>query len=161
MDIPEKADGFTLISVLFMMVVFGIVMMGAGKYWQTTVKRENEKELLFRGDQIQQAIKSYYLSSRDEKNPSYPQNFQALLKDPRSMTVKRHLRKIYRDPMVENGEWGLVLDKGGKFKGVFSRSKKKPLKVAGFSKEYSYFENATTYSDWRFVYENKNGNKQE
>lgn len=152
----EKNSGFTLVSVLCMIVVMSIAMMGASKYWQTTVKRENEKELIFRGDQIRQAIKSYYHSSKDERNPSYPQNFQALLKDPRSLAVKRHLRKPYKDPMTENGEWGVVLDKGGKLKGIFSKSKKKPLKISGFSKEYTYFENAKTYSDWRFVYDPKN-----
>lgn len=148
-----KSGGFTLLSVLFMITVFGISLMGANQYWRTTVKRENEKELLFRGDEIRKGIKSYYHSSGGSREKAYPQTLEALLKDPRSLTVKRHLRRIYRDPMTRAGEWGIVRDKSGKIKGVFSKSLEKPLKISGFPKEYAHFEAALTYSDWRFVYE--------
>ncbi len=148
-------QGFTLISVLFLMVVFGIVLMGADKFWSTAVKREKEAELLFRGDQIRASIKSYYHSSKGGKNPSYPKSLKSLLKDSRYLTVRRHLRKKYKDPMTADGEWGVILDSGRRIKGVFSKSKKKPLKIAGFPVEYEDFEKAKSYSDWRFVYEKK------
>ena len=148
-----KERGFTLLSVLFMMVLFSIALMQANRYWRTTLLREREQELLFRGNQIQQAIKSYYHSAPDEKNAAYPSSLGMLLKDPRYLTVKRHLRKLYKDPMTPDGAWGLIRDDTGKIKGVFSKNKGKPYKTAGFPEKYKAFEKAKTYSKWQFIYD--------
>jgi type II secretory pathway pseudopilin PulG len=146
-------NGFTLLAVLFMTTVFGISLMGANHYWRTMIKRENEKELLFRGDQLRKGIKSYYQGGVRGRSGFYPPTLEALLKDPRSMTIKRHVRRIYRDPMTKSGEWGIIRDKNGKIKGVFSKSREKPLKVSEFPREYARFETALIYSEWRFVYD--------
>ena len=145
--------GFTLLSVLFMMVLFSIALMQANRYWSTTLLREREQELLFRGNQIQQAIKSYYHSAPNEKDAAYPSNLKLLLKDNRYLTVKRHLRKLYKDPMTPGGAWGLIRDDTGRIKGVFSKSKGNPKKKAGFPEKYEDFSKAKTYKGWRFVYE--------
>ena len=128
--------------------------MGVNLYWRTALKRENEAELLFRGDQIRKGINSYYQNNIRGKG-SYPQTLEALLKDPRTMTIKRHVRRIYRDPMTKSGEWGLIRDKTGRIKGVFSKSMEKPLKAENFPKEYASFERASSYSEWRFVHDQK------
>lgn len=156
----HKQSGFTLLSVLFLMVVFGISLVGANTYWSTTVKREKEAELIFRGDQIRKAIESYYNASKSGGKNAYPRNLESLLKDPRSLSVKKHLRKMYLDPMSKDGEWGLITVASGGIKGVYSKSNDKPLKISNFSKEYIDFEKAKSYSDWRFVYD-KNASKQD
>ncbi len=151
--------GFTLLSVLFLMVVFGIALMGANKYWSTMIKREKETALLFRGDRIRKSIESYYNSSKGGRNPSYPRSLKSLLKDPRYLSAKRHLRKIYKDPMSSDGEWGIITEAAGGIKGVYSKSTETPLKVSNFPKEYVDFEKAKSYSDWRFVYDKKSSKK--
>jgi type II secretory pathway pseudopilin PulG len=151
--------GFTLIGVLAFIVVTGISLTAASKYWSTVIKREKEEELLFRGDQIKSAITSYYKHTPKGRTPSYPRNLEDLLKDSRFMSVRRHLRKVYKDPATEDGTWGLIKDSKGGVKGVFSQSKSKPIKTGNFSEEYKDFEKAKTYSDWRFVHKKEKTKK--
>jgi len=75
-----------------------------------------------------------------------------LLKDPRFPVIRRHLRKMYPNPLDPEGKWEFVLDGTGRIKGVFANRKEKPLKVKQFAEDYSDFENAKTYSDWKFVF---------
>ena len=60
MKILNKDNGFTYPAALMLVVVVSVSLMTAHTQWQTTVKRDKEKELLFRGDQILTAITSYY-----------------------------------------------------------------------------------------------------
>ncbi len=141
--------GFTYISALIMIAIASIALTEAVRLWQTVAKREREEELIFRGDQIRRAITSY-ATSTDQGALQYPRGFSDLLKDPRFPGVKRHLRKLYRDPMTDDGKWGLILAEGGGFKGVFSKSEHIPLKTSNFPKEYVSFEKRNKYSDWKF-----------
>lgn len=146
-------SGFTYIGALIVVVVMGISLSTASRYWSTVVKREKETELIFRGDQIRRAIESYCKTTPGGKKPEYPKSLKDLVKDPRFLTPRRHLRKSYRDPMTEEGRWGLVLDSKGGIKGVYSKSEKEPLKVRNFPSDYaSLFEKAKKYSDWKFLY---------
>lgn len=143
--------GFTYMGTLVLLIISGIALTEASKYWQTIAKREREMVLLFRGDQIRRAIQSYYKKSPSGRTPSYPQKLKDLLRDPRMPGVTRHLRKLYKDPMTDDGQWRLILDTAGRVKGVFSKSSEVPLKTGNFSLEYNEFEKATKYSDWKFV----------
>ena len=144
--------GFSYVFVLIIIVVIGIAATSASRYWSTIVKRETEKELLFRGDQIRSAILSYYHASPQGSSPSFPGRIESLIKDNRYPFVKRHLRKYYIDPLTSDGTWGLILDPKNKIQGVFSKSKKKPLKTKNFKSIYKNFEKAKTYSDWKFIF---------
>jgi type II secretory pathway pseudopilin PulG len=142
--------GFTYMSVLVLIIVTGIALTSASRSWRLTMQREREKELLFKGDQIRSAIKSYY-NAMDNKY-SYPSRLEDLLKDPRFLATRRHLRKIYKDPMLTGGEWGIILASGNTIKGVYSKSDGVPLKKGNFSHADKNFELAKTYSDWKFVF---------
>ncbi len=148
----EGERAFSYISVLIFMAVMGISLTAGGTYWSTVIKREKEKELLFRGEQIRCAIESYYNGAPGGGGTQYPSALNDLLKDSRYLATRRYLRKVYSDPMTRDGQWGLVMAPGGRIKGIFSKSKEKPLKVGNFSEDNKSFENAETYSDWRFVY---------
>ena len=151
MKILNKDNGFTYPAALMLVVVVSVSLMTAHTQWQTTVKRDKEKELLFRGDQILTAITSYYEASPGGSG-QYPDSFAVLLKDNRFPAPKRHLRKHYKDPMTEHGEWAIVYDGKGDIKGVYSHSKDPPLKTGGFPREYEAFKNKKHYSDWKFVH---------
>jgi type II secretory pathway pseudopilin PulG len=146
----EKA--FSYLSALVFVAIMGISLTAGGTYWSTVLKREKEKELLFRGDQIRSAIESYYKGAPGGGGAQYPGSLDDLLKDSRYLATQRYLRKVYLDPMTKDGQWGLIMAPGGKIKGVFSKSKEKPLKVGNFPEDYKSFENAEKYSDWRFAY---------
>ncbi|MBW1863002.1 MAG: type II secretion system protein, partial [Deltaproteobacteria bacterium] len=152
MRVILKPEGFSYISALIFVSVMGISITAASTYWSTIMKREREKELLFRGDQIRRAIESYYTGAPGGGGKKYSRSLKELLKDPRYPAPRRHLRKLYKDPMDVDREWGFIMASGGRIKGVFSKSKEKPLKVGNFPAEYENFEKAKTYSDWKFVH---------
>jgi len=143
--------GFTYISALAFVAIMGIALGTAGTSWSTVMKREREKELLFRGDQIRRAIDSYYKQASGGRKSEYPRSLKDLLRDTRHPTVKKHLRRLYRNPLSQDGNWELILDGKGGIKGVFAKSKDMPLKKANFPAGYEGFEKAATYADWKFT----------
>ena len=143
--------GFTYIGLLAILVIIGISMGAAGKYWQNVVARDKEEELLFRGDQYRRAIELYYYAIPGR--PQYPRTVDDLLQDPRSFAGKRYLRRKYKDPVTGEDFVAVeVMDQTGKhIIGVHSPSDKTPLKQANFPDEYQSFLGKTKYSDWLFV----------
>ena len=150
--IRRNRSGFSYLGVLILVAVMSVSLIGTGSYWSTIVKRELEAELLYRGDQIRQAIASYYNNPPGGQNKTYPRQFSDLLKDPRYPNLKRYLRKRYMDPMAHGGQWVYILDASQRLKGVRSSSQGAPLKKGHFPKAYENFETAQTYADWAFVY---------
>ncbi len=148
----NNESGFTFIGLLILISIMGIAMAATGVVWRHDLQRDKERELLFIGGEFRKAIALYY-----EKSPgvikTYPKNLNELLQDKRYPTIQRHLRQIYRDPMTNNGEWGVVRRPDGTITGVFSLAQQMPIKKAGFSVEESMFEQAKQYSDWKFVYQ--------
>jgi len=77
-----------------------IGLMLAVPVWQTQIKREKEEELIFRGNQYVEAIRLY-----QQKNPGkFPAELKELI-DPEQKCI----RKLFKDPMTEDGEWKVVL----------------------------------------------------
>jgi type II secretory pathway pseudopilin PulG len=142
--------GFTYLALLFAVAVMGLALAGAGQVWQTAAKREKERELLFIGNQFREAIGRYYEASPGVKQ--YPVKLEDLVEDKRFPKSKRHLRKIYVDPMTASKDWGLVVQQG-RITGVHSRSTERPLKTGNFSKADAAFEGSETYAAWRFQYQ--------
>jgi type II secretory pathway pseudopilin PulG len=126
-------DGFTFLMALFVVVIIGIMSALTGKSWTMIMKREREKELMFRGSQIKEAIENWY-------NPKYTvpgvqrsqirplMDLKDLLQYPNSLTPLRFLPqsygseledknpkcapdcaklKIYQDPMTGK-EWTVI-----------------------------------------------------
>lgn len=141
--------GFTYIGVLILVALAGVALAGAGTLWSTASKRDKEAQLLFVGDEFRRAIGSYYEGSPGAKQ--FPQKLEDLLEDRRVPIVRRHLRKIYLDPMTGTHEWGLV-KWADRIIGVHTVSEGKPLKTANFRPEDEEFKGAGAYTDWRFVY---------
>lgn len=143
--------GFTYALVLVTLVLMGVGLASAGTVWKTVMQREREEELFFRGDQIKKAIESYYYSGHGGAN-FMPRKIDDLIKDVRFLTIKRHLRKAYADPMTKDGEWEIMRDDQGRIKGVRSKSELEPFRQKGFPLEYKEFENKKRYRDWEFVF---------
>ena len=143
--------GFTYIALLVMVTLIGVGLAGAGQVWSTVAKRDREAELLFIGEEFQRAIGSYYDSSAGA-NKQYPATLADLLEDKRSITVRRHLRRIYRDPFTGRPEWGFVRGPGERILGVYSVAPGAPLKIGNFAKRFESFEGAASCADWKFVY---------
>jgi type II secretory pathway pseudopilin PulG len=147
----NRERGFTYLWVMFTVAITGVLLAGAGQLWRTEAQREKEKELMFIGEQFRLAIGSYYESSPGIPK-RYPPSLEKLLLDDRFPTVKRHLRKIFLDPMTGTREWGLIMQSGIGITGVNSLSAQAPIKRANFHERYASFSEAKSYKDWKFAY---------
>lgn len=152
MVIQRHADGgFTYIGVLILLVAFSVTIMQVASTWSAHDQRRRERELLRAGDEIRDAIGSYYESSPGTTR-QYPPELSALLRDDRFINIRRYLRKIPLDAMSGKPDWELIASPSGGVMGVRISSLKSPFKVSNFSDQDRDLESAATYSDWQFVY---------
>lgn len=90
-------SGYVLFGVVILIIILGIGMTAAVPLWKSVVQRENEQELIWRGYQYMDAIQRY-----QTKFPgAYPPNLDVLVE-------QKFLRKLYPDPMTEDGEWRVL-----------------------------------------------------
>lgn len=143
--------GFTLIGVLLLCAFMGAGLLAYGELASNAAQRDKERELLFVGNQFRQAIGAYY-----EHTPGAVKRFPArladLLEDKRHPVPRRHLRRLYRDPITGAAEWGLVPAPGGGIMGVYSLSQEQPVKTGAFAERDRSFTDAGRYADWQFAY---------
>lgn len=142
--------GFAYVWLLLLVALFGAGLSLAAQMESTLTQRDKEQELLAIGRQFRHAIGSYYKLSLASGLQRYPGSLEDLLRDGRVPGIKRHLRKIFVDPMTGKAEWGLI-KVGGRIVGVHSLSAKKPLKQGGFADDMN-FSGANAYAEWRFVH---------
>jgi len=144
-------NGFALLAVMMIVIIMGISLGAVGLSWRIIMQREREEELLFRGNQIREAISRWYALKSVDQAAMPLRDLKDLLKDPRTPQTVRYLRRLYNDPMT-NKEWELISDPSKGILGVASTSQEKPLKTAGFPDDLQIFNGVTRYSEWRFIY---------
>jgi type II secretory pathway pseudopilin PulG len=94
---PPRNGGYAIIALMIAISVLTVFMLMAVPLWQTTMQREAEEELLFRGRQYVTAI-GLYLKNH---NNLYAQNLEIL-------HLEKFLRQLYKDPFAADGRWDLV-----------------------------------------------------
>ena len=155
---PSGNRGYTYLGLLMLIALMGTVLAQVGMVWHTESQRQREAELLFVGSEFRNAIGRYFESAPDGKKV-FPAKLEDLLEDDRFPTPRRHLRRLYRDPMTGDFEWGLVLSADKRIAGVHSLSQDKPIKRAGFGAVAESFAAAESYADWKFNYDGNLGKK--
>lgn len=143
--------GFTYAVMIFVVALAGFGLAWAGQVYSEKLRRENEAELLRIGEAFVRAIESYYASSPGTQK-AFPQRLEDLLQDNRFAQTRRHLRRIYVDPLTGRAEWGLVRAAEGGIAGVRSLSESSPLATTSIGLAGAVLKPATRYSDWEFVY---------
>jgi type II secretory pathway pseudopilin PulG len=143
--------GFSYFWVLSLVALMAIASMAAIEIDATATRREREKELLAYGRQFRVAIARYYETLSATGQREYPLSLNDLLQDPRFPGTKRHLRKVFVDPMTAKPEWGLV-QVGGRIVGVHSLSDQMPIKQDNFEPQDATFRHQNRYSQWVFAY---------
>lgn len=122
-----------MLTAIFMVMIVGIMLGLTGQSWKMIMKREREKELLFRGSQIKEAIENWYNPNYSVQgvkwNAAHPlTDLKDLLQNPYTLTPLRYLPqsydtklddknprcgsecaklKIYQDPMTGK-EWNII-----------------------------------------------------
>lgn len=145
-SVSRDHGGFAYLWTLMLVAFLGISMVIVGHTYQTSVRRQQERELLFVGHEFRNAIGRFY-----EAGQKYPQTLEDLLQDPRSPNAKRYLRRIYTDPITGKADWELIRIEG-KIVGLHSISNKVPIKQANFDSVDSGFLSKRKYADWVFTY---------
>ena len=148
--LPREA-GFTYVGLIVLVAIIGLVGAATLKADALLRRAAAEQELLEIGAAFSEALKSY-ADATPRGQPTYPPSLQELLKDTRSPAVRRHLRKIFVDPVTGKAEWGIV--HAGNDSGVlavYSLSGARPLKVANFDARFANLENREHISDWKFA----------
>ncbi|HET6330160.1 MAG TPA: type II secretion system protein [Holophagaceae bacterium] len=132
--------GFTMALLLAMAVVMVILTAKAVPLARTVVQRDQEAELIYRGEAIANALRIY-----KAKTGAYPADLNDLMK-----AKPRILRRVYKDPMTREGDWdylyqvqpGAAGDTTGlPIVGVRSKSLKDSIRV---------YQNKTLIHDWIF-----------
>lgn len=146
--------GAILLMVLVSITLLGLMAGIAGSSWQTIVQRAKEADLLWKGNQIRQAIESYYTASNVQGTVprAFPLELEYLILDLRFLEIRRHIRQIFPDPMTGK-EWDIIKGPNGQVIGVKSSSHKVPFKQDGFSKVNQSFRGKRSYKDWKFIYQ--------
>jgi len=115
---PLRSDeaGYALVALIALMTLLALFAMAAAPSIMQQSQREREKEAIFRGEEVAEAIRLYYLaqvrSGRPEGDPSLPTDIDQLVQ---GVTVPGRTKKLQilrasaaRDPLSSKGEWRLV-----------------------------------------------------
>ncbi len=143
--------GFTYVGLVVFVAILGMVGAATLKVDGLMRRAAAEQELLETGAAFSAALRSY-AAATPRGFPTLPPTLQDLLKDPRFPGTRRHLRKIFVDPITGTTEWGVQYqgDKVGVL-AVYSLSQARPLKLANFDARFRNFENKEHLSEWKFA----------
>lgn len=95
-------DGYSLVVLVIAVTVLNILVAAMLPLWSTAIKREKEEELIFRGFQYAEAIRVFH-----QRYQRYPNKLEELLE-----IKPRCIRQLWKDPMTEDGKWGLIFQNG-------------------------------------------------
>ena len=144
--------GFSYIGLLVIVAVLAIVAAGTVQTGAIVQRRDAEEAEISIGLEFKTAVRSYFEATPSGMPSSAPRSLQDLLRDPRFPYPKRHLRKIYDDPLTGKPDWGLIHSPEGGILGVFSKAQGIPIRQDNFPDELFYFKNKQSYRGWVFVY---------
>jgi DNA-binding CsgD family transcriptional regulator len=145
----SRPQGAVLLGFLILLAATGWTLSQWSQRAVDESQREYETELLWVGGQYRQAIESYF-NGTPMGVKQLPGKLEDLIEDKRFPKPRRHLRKIYTDPM-RPGKPLEVLMQGQKIIGVHSLATGEPFRRMGFDPGQENFSEAKTYRDWRFV----------
>ena len=144
--------GFTYLAVLLAMLILALATQGVMTFVSQQAQREREADLLRIGQTIAKAIGTYYESTPGMVK-RWPQNLEDLLDDRRQVSIQRHLREVYPDPITRLPNWGLVMAAEGGIKGVYSISTDASIRMGAVELDTMTLDATTHYSSWQFVYQ--------
>lgn len=143
--------GFTYLGLIVFVFIIGLVGAATLKVEALLRRAQLEKELLETGAQFSAALDSY-AAATPRGQPRAPLSLDDLLRDKRFPNPRRHLRKVFVDPVTGKPEWGLVrAGEAGPIIGVHSLSQATPLKQANFDTRFAGFENREHLAEWKFM----------
>jgi len=113
----RSEGGYTLVALLAMMTVVALFAMAVAPSLQQQSTRDREQEAIFRGEQVAEAIKAYYLYRRGTGvapgDQALPTSMDQLLQGIPKVGATKNLQILRvsaaRDPLTIEGEWRFIL----------------------------------------------------
>ena len=93
----QAARGYAMAALLVSIAVLSVMLGVAMPVWRQYARREKEAELVFRGEQYARAIALFQRKFAG----TFPPSIDLLIE-------QKFLRKRYRDPMTEDGEFQVL-----------------------------------------------------
>lgn len=107
-----RQGGYTYLLMLFVVAVAGYGLALLGESWQVTADRERREELEFTLEAYARAFKSFHGATPD--GMSYrPRKLEELVEDYRTGVRRRHIRRLYPNPLTQRLDWLLPSDELG------------------------------------------------
>ncbi len=147
-----RQHGFTFIALLAALAVFSAGSLAFSALWSESVRREREVDWLRAGDAYAKAIKSHFDSSPGTVK-QYPITLDDLLQDLRFAGVRRHLRRVYPDPLAPGQAWVLIRGHDGGIIGVHSSAPGRPRTQSNLPATAVVSGPIRSYSDVRFMHQ--------
>jgi type II secretory pathway pseudopilin PulG len=111
-SLTNDERGYTLVSLLALMSLLALFALAAAPNVRQQAQREREKEAIFRGEQVAEAIRSYYRFRGAAGVNSLPTSMDQLIE---GITPPSRIKKLQilrpeaaRDPLSSDGEWRLI-----------------------------------------------------
>ncbi len=106
----HREEGYTLVALLAFMTILAIFAMAAAPKLSQQAQREQEKEEIFRGEQVADAIQIYYKLHGTQVPQSLPTSVEQLLEGIPQGTKKVQILRpsAARDALSTSGEWRLI-----------------------------------------------------
>jgi type II secretory pathway pseudopilin PulG len=147
---PSKPQrGMIYLALLLAVALIGGVSAVGLKVAQTIQTRQAEAELLAIGLEFRYALQSYAEATPNGVPPA-PESLAELLRDPRYPGVRRHLRRIYHDPLTGKADWGIIRGPDRRIAGIHSLSKGAAIKRDGFPGELAALVGKDSHDQWVF-----------
>ncbi len=111
----QAEGGFTLVALLLVMSLLALFALAAAENVRQQSQLEREKEAIFRGEQVSDAIRSYYRYRGAQGVNSLPTSMDQLLEGIPRGTKKLQILRVSasRDPLSSSGEWKLISPTSG------------------------------------------------
>src|SRR5438067_12725977 len=111
----QAEGGFTLVALLLVMSLLALFALAAAENVRQQSQREREKEAIFRGEQVSDAIRLYYRYRGGQGVNSLPTSMDQLLEGIPRGTKKLQILRVSasRDPLSSSGEWKLISPTSG------------------------------------------------
>lgn len=115
-SIRQNERGFTLVALIALMTLLALFAMAAAPSIKQQAQREREKEAIFRGEEVAEAIRLYYnaqlRNGRTAGDTALPTDVDQLIEGVplagRTKKLQILRASAAHDPLSQTGEWRLV-----------------------------------------------------
>ena len=109
----QSERGYTLVALMGLMTIMALFALAAAPSLHQQAQREREKDAIFRGEQVADAIRLYYkykASQNARGVAGLPTSMDQLLEGVQRGTKKLQILRISaaKDPLSTDGDWRLV-----------------------------------------------------